>query len=428
MQRNFTIPRFLLMMGLLTSCMSGETKVEFNQVLLPHYSDIGKLALLLEGEFEPSVKEEIIDTLRLCPLYTDIRIIDKPLNVGNAAADEAFDLHLNKFAKSSSGLLRIRMEHKEVSDDSVKSQSFLLFDQSTYDWFPSYGVPRLGTMGFANGMEIGPEVKKRRRAPVVKTTRYQQVYRMSLYNKSSAKVVLDRVGKSISEFSTFSKDPGLKKPQFESMVSSAMLADINFFSCPPSEPVVRHLYSMGTSSTTAKTIDEGIDDADDGQWTEAAAKWNEVLGSDAKNTIAHHNLGVFYEQQGDVTEALKHYRLGFRDKRILEDAFGDIVGRFLPQNDALESTVAQVTGGNWIFVDVPEGEKRTRASVYRATPIIDPDSSRVIGQNLKEIAILRFVTSQETRRAARVREYLLDSPVRAGDIVVFSDSTPAKAP
>ncbi|MBC7532483.1 MAG: hypothetical protein H7318_12990 [Oligoflexus sp.] len=426
MQRN--IPFILLSLSLMTACLSGETKVEFDQVLLPHFTEIGKLAVVLDGEFEPELREKILDDLRQCPLYTDIRIVDKPLTVGNAAAEEAFNLHLNRFAKNSGGLLRIRMEHKETSEETEKSQSFLLFDQATYDWFPSFGVPRFGTMGFANRMEIAPEVKKRRRTPMVRTNRLQQVYRMSLYNKSSGKMVLDRVGKNISAFSSFSKDPGFKQPQFEALVRSSLLQDISFYSCPPSEPVVRHLYSAGTNSTTSRSIDEGISSAKDDDWTDAAARWNEVLASDPKNALAHHNIAVFYERQGDLTEALKHYRLGFRDKRIQEDSFGDIIGRFLPQDEGMESLVAQVTGGNWIFVDVPEGERRTKASAYRVTPIIDPDSSRVIGQTLKEIAILRFVSSQETRRAARVREYLLDSPIRAGDIVVFSDLSPSKGP
>ncbi|TAJ99356.1 hypothetical protein EPO44_10605 [bacterium] len=426
MQRN--IPVFLLGLGLLSACSTGEMKVEFDQVLLPHFSDIGKLAVVLDGEFEPNVREEIVDALRKCPLYTDIRVIDKPFTVGGTAAEEGFDIHLNRYAKNSGGLLRIRMEHKESSEEAEKAQSFLLFDQASYEWFPSFGVPRFGTMGFATGMEIGPEVKKRRRSPLVRTNRVQQVYRMSLFNKSLGKMVLDRVGKNISAFSSFSRDPGLKKAQFEALVQGSLLQDINFYSCPPSEPVTRHLYSAGTNSSTGRTVDEGIDAAKDDDWTEAAARWNEVLASDPKNTLAHHNIAVYYERQGDIKEALRHYRLGFRDKRVKEDAFGDIIGRFLPQDEELESLVAQVTGGNWIFVDVPEGERRTKASAYRVTPIIDPDSSRVIGQTLKEIAVLRFVSSQETRRAARVREYLLDTPIRAGDIVIFSDSSPSKAP
>lgn len=409
-------------------CMSGETKVEFNQTLLPHVTDIGKLAVVLDGPFDPKVSEAIIENLRQCPLYTDIKVIEKSFSVGSAASEEAFAQHLAKFAKASGGLLRIRMEHEETSEESEKSQSFLLFDQSSYDWYPAFGVPRLGTMGFATSMEIGPEVKKRRRAPLVRTSRYQEVYRMSLYNKGAGKIVYDRVGKNISALSVFSKDPAFKKTQFEELVHASLLQDIAFYSCPPSQPVVRHLYSPSSASVTSKAISDGVTSAEGDDWEGAAAAWNEVLATDPKNTLAHHNIGVYYERGGDVTEALKHYRLGFRDKRIQEDAFGETIGRFLPQDQVLEPLVVQVTGGNWIFVDVPEGEKRTRGSVFRVTPIIDPDSSRVIGQTLKEIAVLRFVSSQEQRRAARVREYLLDSPIRVGDIVVFSDNSPNRAP
>ncbi len=424
MQRK--IPGFLILMGLLSSCASNETAVEFDQILIPHFADVGKLAVVLDGEFDENLRNEIIDDLRKCPLYSDIKIVEKPLVIGKTAVAEAFDAHLTKYGKGSGGLLRIRMEHVETSEESEKAQSFLLFDQSSYDWFPSYGVPRIGTMGFADSMEIAPSVIKRRRSPIVKTSRYQQVYRMGFYRKSLGKMAYDRVGKNISALSLFSKDPAFNKAQFEDRMRTSMLHDISFYSCPSSEPVVRHLYSMGTTSTNARSIDAGIAFAVDGDWPAAAAEWIEVLSNDSKNVLAHHNLGVYYEQMGDITEALKHYRLGFRDKRITEDAFGEIIGHFLPQNEAMESVIVQVTGGSWIFVDVPEGEKRTKASVYRSTPIIDPDSSRVVGQSLKEIAILGFVTSQETRRAARVREYLLDTPVRAGDIVVFGDNSPSK--
>jgi len=424
MQRR--IPGFLIGLLCMNACATNETPVEFNQVLLPHLAEIGKLAVVLDGEFNSGLKEDIIQGLKKCPLYTDIRIIEKPLNIGKTGVAEAFEAHLARYSKSSGGLLRIRMEHVETSEESEKSLSFLHFDQSSYEWYPSYGVPRIGTMGFAESMEIGPEVIKRRRSPLVKTSRYQQVYRMSYFRKTSAKMLYDRVGKNISALSVFSRDPAFKKPAFEDLMRTSLLQDIAFYSCPPSEPVVRHLYSMGSGSVPSRTIDAGIELAKEEDWSGAAAQWMEVLSNDSKNVLAHHNLGVYYEQLGDITEALKHYRLGYRDKRITEDAFGEIIGRFLPQNETMESVVVQVTGGSWIFVDVPEGERRTRASVYRSTPIIDPDSSRVIGQTLKEIAVIGFVTSQETRRAARLREYLMDTPVRAGDIVVFGDSAGAR--
>ncbi|MBC7661841.1 MAG: tetratricopeptide repeat protein [Chitinophagaceae bacterium] len=421
----FVLPLTLV---LLSGCLSSESRVEFNQVLLPHMTEIGKIAVVLDGTFEPKIADEIVESLKKCPLYTDVRVLDKSFNIGSAASEEAFALHLSKYAKTSGGLLRIRMEHSENTEETDKSQSFLLFDQPTYDWFPAFGVPLNGTMGFATGMEIAPEVKKRRRTPLIRTSRTQQVYRMSLYNKSTGKIVFDRIGKNTSSLSVFSKDPAFKKAQFDTLVRGSLLQDVAFYSCPPSAAVVRHLYPSTANSNAARTIGEGIASADAGDWDAAATKWNAVLANDPKNTLAHHNIGVFYERNGDVMEALKHYRLGVRDRRITEDAFGEIIGNYLPQDSAMEAMVAQVTGGNWIFVDVPEGEKRTRGSVYRATPIIDPDSSRVIGQTLKEIATVRVVSTQETRRAARIREYLLDSPIRAGDIVVFADVSPSKAP
>lgn len=209
---------------------------------------------------------------------------------------------------------------------------------------------------------------------------------------------------------------------FERAIQGSVLTDIGFYACPPSESITRNIYSNSAKTESALAVREGFDAASQGNWEAASQKWNEVLAKEPKNALANHNLGVFHERNGDIPRALPHYRIGFRDKRVQEDAFGSIVGKFLPAGETMEASIASVTGGNWIFVDVPLGERRTRASVFRSTPIVDPDSLRVTGQNLKEVALLRFVTSQENRRAARVREYLLDSPVRAGDLVIFTDA------
>lgn len=409
-------------------CASNEKAIEFTQVLLPNRADIGRLALVLDGEIDSKTRENIVNTLMQCPLYDEVKIIDKDLQLQSEATPELFDQFLQKHAKGFGGLLKFRMEHLDMVESNDKAQSFALFDQATYDWYPSFGVPRQGTFGFADRLEIGPDVKIRRRSPMVKTNRYTQVYRMSLYHKPSNKIILDRVGKNISSLSVFSKNPGITKAMFESSIRSSVFTDIGFYACPPSETVTRHIYSPTTQNQTAQIVRDGYEAASRGDWQLASQKWNDAVAKEPKNALAHHNLGVYYERIGDIPSALPHYRIGFRDKRVAEDAFGSLVGRFLPADEPMEASIAHVTGGNWIFVDVPAGEKRTRASVFRATPIIDPDSSRISGQNLKEIAILRFVTSQETRRAARVREYLLDSPVRPGDMVVFTDAATPRTP
>lgn len=428
-QKSTDLSSYLLLtcLGLGSACATSEKSVDFTQVLLPYRSDIGKLAVVFDGEIDPKFQDKIFQSLKACPLYTDVRVIDKSLLLQSEATVEVFDKYLQTNAKGFGGLLKFRMEHLDEVETSEKAQSFSLFDQSTYDWYPSFGVPRLGTLGFADRLEIGPDVKKRRRSPLVKTNRYTQVYRMSFFHKPSNKIILDRVGKSISSLSTFSKDPGLSKSVFENSIRAAVLTDINFYACPPSEAVTRHIYSPSSSSDSPQGLREGFEAAGTGDWEGAAEKWKGVLQKDPKNSLANHNLGVYHERSGDIPKALPHYRKGYRDKRVREDAFGEIVGKFLPSEEAMEASIVHVTGGNWIFVDVPDGERRTRASVFRATPIIDPDTSRIAGQTLKEIAILRFVTSQESRRAARVREYLLDSPVRPGDMVVFSDN-PSKIP
>lgn len=409
------------------ACATNQKAIEFEQVLLPNRADIGKLAVILDGEINPKVEESIVSLLKKCPLYSDVKVIDKPLPIAAEATVESFDQYLQKNARGFGGLLKFRMEHLDLAESTEKSQSFALFDQATYDWYPSFGVPRLGTYGFADRLEIAPDVRKRKRTPTIRTSRYSQVYRMSFYHKPSGKIILDRVGKNISSLSTFSKDPGLKLPAFEASIRASVLTDIAFYACPPSETVVRRIYSPTGDGAVARLVRDGFEAGSRGDWEDASKKWNDAIQKDAKNGLAHHNLGVYYERLGDIPSALPHYRIGFRDRRVQEDAFGDIVGKFLPAEESMEASVAHVTGGQWIFVDVPEGEKRTRASVFRSTPIIDPDSSRPMGQSLREIAILRFVTSQETRRAARVREYLLDSPVRPGDMVVFTDASSARS-
>lgn len=66
-----------------------------------------------------------------------------------------------------------------------------------------------------------------------------------------------------------------------------------------------------------------------GLWNEAIYRWNQVITLDPENAAAHNNLGVGYEAQGKITDAVasyeraaklnpesKYYRINYRRCRL----------------------------------------------------------------------------------------------------------------
>ena len=69
--------------------------------------------------------------------------------------------------------------------------------------------------------------------------------------------------------------------------------------------------------------------AEAGLWNEAIYRWNQVITIDPNNAAAHNNLGVSYEAQGKITDAVasyerateldpdsKYYRINYRRCRL----------------------------------------------------------------------------------------------------------------
>ncbi|MCG9126067.1 tetratricopeptide repeat protein [Candidatus Poribacteria bacterium] len=97
--------------------------------------------------------------------------------------------------------------------------------------------------------------------------------------------------------------------------------------------VILVLIVVGCASRDSTGINDynqfAIKAAEAGLWNEAIYRWNQVITIDPDNAAAHNNLGVGYEAQGKITDAVasyerateldpdsKYYRINYRRCRL----------------------------------------------------------------------------------------------------------------
>lgn len=414
----------LFLSSLLSACASRSVEVSFPQMLQPAggFAQMNQLAVSLDPALGEALKKDVMDELKACPLYKTVKLIDKPLSVEGKNSGEFFEAYLKKSGVSlrSHGILNVQVEHSEESVERQPAQVMGYFDQPKHEWVPSFGIPRVGVAGVPDLMELAPDTKARLRKAKEKTLKVQKVLRIYLYNSNLHKVVVDRVSNNRSTLASFSRRPGLRKAGFQKMIDRNILSEIVFSACPIQGDMVRRVHRAPDTVKEAATINAGVD-LTETDWSAAAGKWTDALENDPKNVYAHHNLGVAFEREGDVLEALKHYR---QVRKRFGDAYSDLLTQFIPQEEDfnLYPQVSFITGGNWVFVSSQNvAIQPINASVFRMTTVVDSQTQKPIGLNLREIGTLRFVADGEDYRLARIREFLADTPVKAGDAIIFDD-------
>ncbi|HYX38755.1 MAG TPA: hypothetical protein VE954_37090 [Oligoflexus sp.] len=412
----------------LTACSKDLLEVQYPQMISPAeaYTELTKLAVGIDGKMDPVLREEVMKGLKACPLFAEVAAMDKPVRVSGSNPKDYFDALIKRSqqAQLSQGIMSIQIEDNSESSQLEKSQAFVLADQAANDWYPSFGVPTVGSLGFPKRPEVAPKWTLRKRDTYVRAEKMQYIVRFVMYNRVAGKIVHDRIVSNTSTLLNYSRKPTLKKPKFTELVQRSVMDEIMFYACPAKDQVTRKLYYVKNPTPDGEQINEGVDLAEDNRWSLAATKWTNVLLKDKKNIIAHHNLGVHYERSGEIFQAMDHFkqaRLGKAGK-LMDNVIEEIRNQYQPRVDgaAVYPQVTFVTGGNWAFVrsDDMEMVDGQTYSLYRFEPVVNSETSRTTGLSIREVGLFKVASPSTQYYPGRIKEFLIDYPVKPGDFVI----------
>jgi hypothetical protein len=238
------------------------------------------------------------------------------------------------------------------------------------------------------------------------------------------KIIHDRVVANNSTLLNYSRKPTLKKPKFTELAKRAVMDEIMFYACPAKEQVTRRLYYVKDPNAEGEQINEGVNLADENRWSLAATKWTNVLLKDKKNLIAHHNLGVHYERSGEIFQAMNHFKQARSGKSgtLMDNVIEEIRTKYQSRVDgsAIYPQVSFVTGGNWAYVrsDAMAMTEGQTHSLYRFEPVVNPETSRTMGLLIREVGLLKVAATAPQYYPGRIKEFLIDYPVKPGDFVI----------
>jgi hypothetical protein len=412
----------------LTACSKDLLEVQYPQMISPveAYTELTKLAVGIDSKMDPVLRDEVMKVLKACPIFTEVAAMDKPVRVSGSNPKDYFDALIKRSqqAQLSQGIMSIQIEDNSESSQLEKSQAFVLADQATNAWYPSFGIPAVGTLGFPKKPEVAPKWTLRKRDTYVRAEKLQYIVRFVMYNRVAGKIVHDHIVSNTSTLLNYSRKPTLKKPTFTGLIQRSVMDEIMFYACPAKNQVKRKLYYVKNPNPDGEQINEGVDLAEENRWPLAATKWNNVLLKDKKNAVAHHNLGVHYERSGEIFQAMDHFKQVRAGKsgKLLDNVIDEIRTQYQPRMDgtAVYPQVSFVTGGNWAFVrsdnkGMMEGQTY---SLYRFEPVVSPENSRTVGLSIREVGLFKVGSPSAQYYPGRIKEFLIDYPVKPGDFVI----------
>lgn len=415
----------------LSTCAKTSVEVSYPQLLGPAeaYAELKKLAVGIDPYLAPDLREALLTSLKNCPSFQEIVVLEKPVKVsGTNPKDylEAF-IKTSEIAQSAQGILSLQIEVNTQSASSEKAQVWVIDDKPTFTWSGPISTPFLASLGQPQQPEISHPRRSKRRDTLVRFDKTNFVARFVVYNRVKGTIIHDRVLSNQSTLQNYSRKSGIKKANFLKMVEKSVVDEALFYSCPVRGELTRNLYyGPQPEDATSLMINEGIELAEDDRWTLAASKWTNVLLKDPKQAIAQHNLGVHYEKQGDILKALEHYRLAALSPQAASVGhlvYDELLKSFQPPLGlkSLYPQIAFLSGSGWVYIRA-EGANipATRVfSVYRIEPNLAPDLLENQGVALREIGRVRLQASFDGYFTGRLRDQLVDAPVKAGDFVII---------
>ena len=326
-------------------------------------------------------------------------------------------------SKSFNGLLSMNLNIKKIKKRMEKSTAFRYLDRKSQGWYSNYGIPTVPFRGYSSQLEMAPKQKLGRKSIYIRYTDYEYKLDYALYNRVTGKVAIEGSVSTQSTFSVFSGKPPVKRKEIQKMVLTGLKNQVVAQLCSETK-FIEQIYTAPSGSPAANLVNEGVNLAKQNRWKLAATKWENAVSKDSKNSVAHHNLGVYYEFNGSPTKALPHYkksRKGKLTKLILKPRYQDFINKYqLPNVKGMLPQISFITAGNWVYIYKNDNKLsiNKKYSVFRLELNRNQEQT-IIGTHLREVGSVKLVMDQGQFAVGRIKLTVAEYPLLPGDYLVL---------
>ena len=321
--------------------------------------------------------------------------------------------------------LQTRLKNAPLAQASVVRPQY---DQP-YDWHDAFQATADLSGRAYSFEEISRKPRYTAATSAFKTEEVELVARYSLYNAKLKRLVFDRTSTLQASVANYSSQPGISRDRLHKMLYRQVIGKIVRSTCTSQGEVERSLVAVGDETKVEKLIQTGVDQAMDDQWEKAAQSWQNAILIEPKNAVAHHNLGVFYERNGNIPKAIDEFdraRSGKLWKQVPRQQFQTSLFQFRPGSDILEvqPKILSMSSSNWVtIVGGKEGGLKPGKiyPVYRSSAVSNENHS-VRGIRLVEVGKIRVEKAaggEVPRYEARTMEFTNEFKLATGDTVIL---------
>ena len=421
-----------LILTLALGCASVRTEeVEIPVSRIPHtgFGELRQFGVVRVKNLNPHGNDHLVKRLKRCREFRRIEPVNRffaPTYDNPQTLEASWKREVPRMPRTNKlhGYLSITVLKNSSKRHRTTEMATFFRDLDQHDFFQSSGSILRTGFGLASPEAFAPKTNKKTGRVGVQQEKYKLKLKYSVYNSVLKKVA--QVGEVYgeAEIENYSKAPGIGNIWVYNQLTQGLLDKIVRKVCYKRKKQTRMIYATTGEDRKSRLLDFGVDKALDERWDAAAKKWSTVVKTQ-NNALAHHNLGVYHEWAGNLDRAMEHYykaRKGKFRTEIEIDRYGEFMKKkfksFNPRK--LESLVYAVEPGGWVQF-IRNGKTRFKRgqmySVYRQRQILD-DDMKSIGVALKEVGHIRVVEQKRGFYVARRIDYLNDSGIQYGDLVV----------
>jgi tetratricopeptide (TPR) repeat protein len=322
------------------------------------------------------------------------------------------------------GIVLMEVIKNKVTTTTSKIDVIKSKDLIDHKWFDSYGVAVHPVHNIYGSEEIAPKMIHSKQRARQKITKFDIGVRFIIFNKRKNVIIVDKTTHIGARLATYSKAPAIRIKEIQSILIKNLMERVARNACPNIGTVERTLYAAGDKSKSNVLVENGIDAASDGEWEKSADYWRKAILVDKKNPFAYHNLGVFYEQSGNVPQAMEEFKKSRKSRRVKEfklkqyDISLDLFRpRFAPKE--LEPRVYGISGANWVSI---YGDEKNKLKIGRTYSLfrskrIQNSKFRVDGVSLIEMGRVKIIKADPPFMLGRVSQFI-NKGIETGDVVI----------
>ena len=329
-------------------------------------------------------------------------------------------------SNKSHGFLSMEIVKKELKGEKQTFTVASYDDTSKHGAFFEAGSFTNNNFGLAAPLTFAPIPDIKKADGKGTSIHYDLELRYSVYNSVLKKLVTFDSVRGQASLTNTSSQPRIGSAWVFHRLIMGLIDKIAHRICYLGPTVERTLYSPNNESYVAKKINAGVDQAVDGRWEAATKTWNNAIQKQRKNSLAHHNLGVAYEYQGELEKAYEHYYLARKGRysKEIEVSRYDRLLRAHSRKYALNKTrpiIYAVDSGYWLRITKPKNFKfkvGKTYSVYRQQVAEGEGGVKTI--KILEIGSIVVEENYSGFVLARLKTQILEhNGINVGDMLVL---------